>query len=185
MIFCAIAAQYLQSAAMVHTISGGTVCLRARTAGQQSNEGQGPAPQVLHCWDPGPPSHSAAGRLNLCAECPGEGSTSEVNSAVKSQESQTAVLRLRLTGRLPGRSAVMNNNLHALRLTRSLMRDGQISPHKPRLVVSHSTCPPISPSPHAISIVIGPSVINNNLHAPFPSLLATLCSHNIPFPRVQ
>ena len=31
----------------------------------------------------------------------------------------------------------------------SLVRDGQTSPHRPRLVVSRSTCPPLSPSPHA------------------------------------
>jgi hypothetical protein len=30
---------------------------------------------------------------------------------------------------------------------RSLVRDGQTSPHRPRLVVSRSTCPPISPPP--------------------------------------
>jgi hypothetical protein len=30
---------------------------------------------------------------------------------------------------------------------RSLVRDGQTSLHKPRLVVSHRTCPPLSPSP--------------------------------------
>jgi hypothetical protein len=38
--------------------------------------------------------------------------------------------------------------------------DGQTSPHKPRLVVSHSTCPPLSPSPHwhANSFEIGPAV---------------------------
>ena len=30
---------------------------------------------------------------------------------------------------------------------RSLVRDGQTSPHKPRLVVPHSTCPSLSPSP--------------------------------------
>ena len=30
---------------------------------------------------------------------------------------------------------------------RSLVRGGQTSPHKHRLVVSHSTCPPLSPSP--------------------------------------
>ena len=29
---------------------------------------------------------------------------------------------------------------------RSLVRDGQTSPHKPRLVVPHSTCLPLSPS---------------------------------------
>jgi hypothetical protein len=29
---------------------------------------------------------------------------------------------------------------------RSLVRDGQPSPHRPRLVVSRSTCPPLSPS---------------------------------------
>ena len=32
---------------------------------------------------------------------------------------------------------------------RSLVCDGQPSPHRPRLVVSRSTCPPLSPSPHA------------------------------------
>jgi hypothetical protein len=44
----------------------------------------------------------------------------------------------------------------------SLVRDGQTSPHRPRLVVSHSTRPPLSPSPHANSFVIGTAVINNN-----------------------
>jgi hypothetical protein len=38
---------------------------------------------------------------------------------------------------------------------RSLVRDGQTSPHRPRLVVSRSTCPSLSPSPHANSFVIG------------------------------
>ena len=42
---------------------------------------------------------------------------------------------------------------------RSLVCGGQPSPHKPGLVVSHSTCPPLS-SPHAHSFVIGPAVIN-------------------------
>ena len=45
---------------------------------------------------------------------------------------------------------------------RSLMRDGQTSPHRPRLVVSRSTCLPLSPSPHANSFVIGPAVINTH-----------------------
>jgi hypothetical protein len=35
--------------------------------------------------------------------------------------------------------------------------------HKPRLVVSHSTCPTLSLSPHADSFVIGPAVINNKM----------------------
>jgi len=34
---------------------------------------------------------------------------------------------------------------------RSLVYGGQPSPHKPRLVISHSTCPPLSSSPHAHS----------------------------------
>ena len=34
--------------------------------------------------------------------------------------------------------------------------------HKPRLVVSHSTCPPLSPSPLANSFLVGTAVINNN-----------------------
>ena len=45
---------------------------------------------------------------------------------------------------------------------RSPVRDGQTSPHKPRLVVSHSTCPPPSPSPLANSFIIGTAVTINN-----------------------
>jgi hypothetical protein len=45
---------------------------------------------------------------------------------------------------------------------RSLVRDGQTSPHRPRLVVSRSTCPPLSPSPHANSFLIGTAVINTH-----------------------
>jgi hypothetical protein len=41
------------------------------------------------------------------------------------------------------------------------VRDGQTSPHRPRLVVSRSTCPPISP-PHVNSFVLGPAVINTH-----------------------
>ena len=45
---------------------------------------------------------------------------------------------------------------------RSLVCGGQTSPHNPRVVVSHSTCPPLSSSPHAHSFVLGTVVINNN-----------------------
>ena len=45
---------------------------------------------------------------------------------------------------------------------RSLVLDGQTSPLRPRLVVSRSTCPPLSPSPHANSVVIGTAVINTH-----------------------
>jgi hypothetical protein len=45
---------------------------------------------------------------------------------------------------------------------RSLVCRGQPSPHKPRLVVSHSTCPPLSSSPHAHSFVLGTAVINTH-----------------------
>jgi hypothetical protein len=45
---------------------------------------------------------------------------------------------------------------------RSLVRDGQTSPHRPRLVVSRSTCPPLSPSPHANSFIIGTAVQNTH-----------------------
>jgi len=44
---------------------------------------------------------------------------------------------------------------------RSLVRDEQTHPHRPRLVVSHSTCPPLSSPPHANSFVIGPAVIKH------------------------
>jgi hypothetical protein len=43
---------------------------------------------------------------------------------------------------------------------RSLVRDGQTSPHRPRLVVFRSTRPPLSPSPHANSFIIGTAVVN-------------------------
>jgi hypothetical protein len=45
---------------------------------------------------------------------------------------------------------------------RSLVCGGQPSLHKPRLVVSHSTCPPLSSSPHAHSFVLGTAVINTH-----------------------
>jgi hypothetical protein len=45
---------------------------------------------------------------------------------------------------------------------RSLVCGGQASPHKSRLVVSHSTCPPLSSSPHAHSFVLGTAVINTH-----------------------
>ena len=45
------------------------------------------------------------------------------------------------------------------------LRDGQTSPLRPRLVVSRSTCPPLSPSPHANSFVIGTAVINTHTPA--------------------
>ena len=41
--------------------------------------------------------------------------------------------------------------------------DGQTSPHKPRLVVPHSTCLSLSPSPPAHSFIIGPAVINTHI----------------------
>jgi len=46
---------------------------------------------------------------------------------------------------------------------RSLVRDGQTSPYRPRLVVSRSTCPPLSSPPHANSFVLGPAVIKHTL----------------------
>jgi hypothetical protein len=45
---------------------------------------------------------------------------------------------------------------------RSLVRSGQISSRRPRLVVPHSTCPPISPSSPANSFAIGTAVINTH-----------------------
>ena len=53
---------------------------------------------------------------------------------------------------------------------RSLVRDGQTHPHRPRIVVSHSTCPPLSSSPHTHSFVIGPAVIK---HTQFLLAIAT------------
>jgi hypothetical protein len=41
------------------------------------------------------------------------------------------------------------------------VRDEQTHPHRPRLVISHSTCPPLSSPPHANSFVIGPAVIKH------------------------
>jgi hypothetical protein len=61
---------------------------------------------------------------------------------------------------------------------RSLVCGGQPSPHKPRLVVSHSTCPPLSSSPHAHSFVLGTAVINT--HTPSSYLIQ---SHANRLPR--
>ena len=48
------------------------------------------------------------------------------------------------------------------------MRDEQTHPHRPRLVVSHSTCPPLSSSPHAHSFLIGPAVIKHTQYRLLP-----------------
>jgi hypothetical protein len=53
---------------------------------------------------------------------------------------------------------------------RSLVRDGRTSPHRLRLVVSCSTCPPIYPPPHANSFVLGPAVINTHTFRRLESL---------------
>jgi hypothetical protein len=57
------------------------------------------------------------------------------------------------------------------------VRDGQTSPLRPRLVVSRSTCPPLSPSPHANSFVIGAAVINTRFDPRpfFPSMAGHSC----------
>ena len=52
---------------------------------------------------------------------------------------------------------------------RSLVRDGQTSPHSPRIAVSRSTCPPLSPSPHANSLMMMSFMYNrycSNKHTP-------------------
>ncbi len=50
---------------------------------------------------------------------------------------------------------------------RLLVRDGQTSPQRPRLVVTRSTCPPISPSPHANSFVIVTALPPFSRRSPF------------------
>ena len=62
--------------------------------------------------------------------------------------------------------------------SRALVRDGHTSPHMPRLVVPHGTCPPLSPSPHANSFVIGTVVINTHTHTPFATRMQILGSLN-------
>ena len=44
------------------------------------------------------------------------------------------------------------------------VRDERTHLHRPRLVVSHSTCPPLFSSHPANSFVIGPAVINTHTH---------------------
>jgi hypothetical protein len=47
--------------------------------------------------------------------------------------------------------------------------------------VSHNTCLPLSPSPHANNFVIGPAVINNNLQrcdAPATIMARQFCKNN-------
>jgi len=58
---------------------------------------------------------------------------------------------------------------------RSLVRDGQTSPHRPRLVVSRSTCPPLFPSPHANGFVIVNAVINKHTSSGSVSVIPSAC----------
>ena len=54
------------------------------------------------------------------------------------------------------------NRIFKYRVPRVPVCDGQTSPHRPRLSFSRSTCPPLSPSPHANSFIIGTAVINTH-----------------------
>ena len=58
--------------------------------------------------------------------------------------------------------------------------DGQTSPHKPRLVVPHSTCPSLSASPPANSFIIGPAVINTHNERNQGKQGATLLKYRVP-----
>jgi hypothetical protein len=50
---------------------------------------------------------------------------------------------------------LLSHNLHFLRVYWCvILSDGQTSPHRPRLVVSRSTCLPLSPSHHANSFIL-------------------------------
>jgi hypothetical protein len=57
---------------------------------------------------------------------------------------------------------------------RSLVRDGQTSPLRPRLVVSRSTCPALSPSPHANSLVIGTAVMKTHTRKNPPAVYVSV-----------
>ena len=68
---------------------------------------------------------------------------------------------------------------------RSLVCGGQPSPHKPRLVVSRSTCPPLSSSPHAHSFVIGPAVINTHINLKSSHLESVKILHHSTLPPAR
>ena len=61
---------------------------------------------------------------------------------------------------------------------RCIVRDGQTSPHRPWLVDPHSICPPLFPSPHANSFVIGTAVINTRTHT---DVVLSHCPRLTPF----
>jgi hypothetical protein len=82
---------------------------------------------------------------------------------------------IRKHGLLGGRDFFAKSGVTAS--VRGGQRDEQTHPHRPRLVVSHSTCPPLSSSPHANSLVIGPAVIKHT-RQPSPPRLHGACRTN-------
>ena len=115
--------------------------------------------------------------------CIGVGIRSPIGLVVGSCTSHPGVL-----GLIPKREESGKTGAPCVKVpgsSRVPVRDGQTSPHKPPLVVphstcpslspspprinamrrramSHNTCPPLSSSPHAHSFVIGPAVINTH-----------------------
>jgi hypothetical protein len=66
---------------------------------------------------------------------------------------------------------------------RSLVCDGQTSPHRPRLVVSRCTClPPLSPSPQANNFLTGTVVINTYIHTCVTGVALTVWGSRPPPP---
>jgi hypothetical protein len=58
---------------------------------------------------------------------------------------------------------------------RSLVRDGQTSPHRPRLVISRSTCPPISPPPPPCKQLCTRSCSNKHTHTKLKETTSSTC----------
>jgi hypothetical protein len=86
-----------------------------------------------------------------------------LKSKVGLAAAKAAALRINLLSRSP--SPPPPSFTQSPSAPRSLVRDGQTSPHRPRLVVYRSTCAPLSPYPHANSFIIGTAEINTHVRS--------------------
>jgi hypothetical protein len=108
--------------------------------GRRCSEQRRTSKGATNCAETEPEPSSRTGR-----RCSEQRRTSKGETKLVLLRSKRPLKTLCTKGFRPNYQTTQCNELCIVTPPRSLVRDGQTNPHRPRLVVSHSTCPPHSP----------------------------------------